>query len=144
MTAAFLGRPLRVEEHVKDGESQAGEWVLFTDVVFRDSRGRTWVVPAGFITDLASIPRIARGIIEVNGKHRRAAVLHDYFYVMQQIRRAEADALFLEAMTVLKVPALQRHAMWASVRAGGWVYWDRRAGSDRSGDFVGPDYFTLA
>lgn len=37
-------------------------------------------VPAGMLTDLASVPRIARGIVGRVGPHLEAAVVHDFLY----------------------------------------------------------------
>lgn len=144
MSKGFVSR-LSLDEHVKGGKSVPGEWVLRKNLAFITANGRRFVAPRGFITDLASIPKLLRNVIDVNGKHRRAAVLHDYLYVTQQVTRAEADALFLEAMEVLEVGKPTRLVMWAAVRAGGWIYWNKRAkAADTSGDFVPDGYFTDA
>lgn len=37
-------------------------------------------VPAGMLTDLASVPRIARSIVGRVGPHLEAAVVHDFLY----------------------------------------------------------------
>jgi len=78
-------------------------------------------VPAGFVTNFASIPRIARVLITGHGKDRYAATLHDYLYSIKYDRR-EADAIFLEAMEVCKVGFFTRHAMHKAVRAAGWAF----------------------
>lgn len=83
-------------------------------------------VPKDFITDLASIPRALRWLISINGKHRKAAVLHDYLYSRAGstgIDRAECDLIFKEAMTYLGVSWWKTNAMYAGVRAGGWIAW---------------------
>lgn len=78
-------------------------------------------VPAGFVTDLASIPRIFQSLIPVNGKHRLAAIVHDYLVRGgatiggKQIDRAVADKVFLEAMTILRVNWLKRRLMYRAV-----------------------------
>lgn len=138
----FITR-LRLEELLENGESVPGEWVLFKDLFYRSATGRIWKVPRGFITDLASIPDLAKGLIDVNDKHRRAAVLHDYLYCVQTVPRDQADALFLEAMETVGVEKWKRNLMWAAVRAGGWMYWNRRAkNADTRGDFVTAEYFS--
>lgn len=114
---SFLSEPiLRVEP-------ESGEWRLERRLVFVPRVGKTIVVPAKFLTDLASIPRILQNLIPVNGKHRAAAILHDYLYVTQKLLRAQADALFLEAMKSSGVGAVQRWVMYAAVRAAGWMIW---------------------
>ncbi len=37
-----------------------------------------WIVPSWFRTDLTSVPRSFRWLIDVGGDHAPAAVLHDY------------------------------------------------------------------
>lgn len=121
-SSAEFSTPLDLRAHVP------GEWVLLADLVYRSSDGRIYRVPSRFITDLASIPRIARPAIDRNGKSRRPAVLHDWLYCLHADTRAEADALFLEALQAEGVGLIIRRAMWLAVRAGGWVYWNARAG----------------
>lgn len=119
MPAGFHS-PLVVRVH---GE---GNWVLDSSLVYETSAGEYITIPAGFITDLASIPRIFHSLIPVNGKHRQAAVVHDYLYVIQDRPREQVDAIFLEAMEVAGVRFTQRWAMYLAVRAGGGFPWARR------------------
>nr|WP_290447174.1 DUF1353 domain-containing protein [Pseudomonas sp. 21LCFQ010] len=88
--------------------------------------GKVWVtVPAGYLTDGASVPRVVWSLVPPWGAYGQAAVVHDllceYLVVMTdagdqvRITRAEADLLFLEAMTVLQVPAPNRQLMYAGV-----------------------------
>ncbi len=37
-------------------------------------------VPAGFVTDLASVPRIFWTLLPPDGKYAKAAIIHDYLY----------------------------------------------------------------
>lgn len=37
-------------------------------------------VPAGFVTDLATIPRIFWTLLPPDGKYAKAAIIHDYLY----------------------------------------------------------------
>src|SRR5690606_27796302 len=74
-------------------------------------------------TDLASIPRIFRWLLNQNGNSRRPAVLHDYLYRMQPISRAEADAIFRRALEAEGVILPGRWLYWSGVRMGGWIAW---------------------
>lgn len=103
----------------------AHDWVLMAPLVYRAAAGDVIEIPAGFITDLASIPRPFWPIVPVNGRHRAAAILHDYLYVTQHATRAAADALFLEAMARTGVRWTQRQVMYAAVRLGGAIAWAR-------------------
>lgn len=50
-------------------------------------------IPAGFITDFASVPKPLQILISKTGKHGKAAVLHDYLYrcALQNIRLYEYE-----------------------------------------------------
>jgi hypothetical protein len=85
-------------------------------LVYRSAYWRELIiVPPGFVTDLASIPRIFRALIPQNGKHRLAAIVHDYLCREKVLDRRLADWIFLEAMEVLEVNWLQRRIMYYAV-----------------------------
>lgn len=84
------------------------------------------VVPAGFITDFATVPAMFRFLVPATGRHGKACVVHDYLCrtpiittdkTTYRISRKEADEIFYEAMKVLNVPAWRRVLMYAFVRA---------------------------
>ncbi|ECC7442679.1 TPA: DUF1353 domain-containing protein [Salmonella enterica subsp. enterica serovar Newport] len=76
-------------------------------------------VPAGFITDLASVPRIFWTFIPPDGKYAKAAIIHDYLYDNALRTKKEADRIFLDGMTVLGVPKWKRIVMYLAVRIFG-------------------------
>lgn len=121
LSAEFL-TPLDLRAHVP------GEWVMLSTLSYRSSNGALYHIPARFITDLASIPGLFQPAIDRNGKSRRPAVLHDFRYCLKHGTRAEADALFLEALEAEGVNLITRRAMWLAVRAWGWRYWNARNG----------------
>lgn len=121
-----------------------GEWVVLLALIFMATDGKRYIVPRGFITDLASIPRLLRALFDVNGESRAAAVLHDFLYCIQHTTRAEADALFLEALKSCGVPWATRYSMYLGVRAGGWMYWQDRDDGITQEDFVDSEYFAEA
>lgn len=97
-----------------------GGYMLTQDLEYQDGQ-KIHVVPAGFITNFASIPRPARVLITGHGRERLAATLHDYLYHIKYDRR-KADALFLRAMQQSGVGFFLRHAMHKAVRLGGWAF----------------------
>lgn len=103
------------------------EWILAGPLIYSDVDGRSFVIPRGFVTDLASIPRVFHPLIKVNGKHRPAAIVHDWLYETQRLTRAQSDLVFLRAMQDCGVRWSQRWVMYLVVRAGGWLPWSRRA-----------------
>ncbi|ECB2272091.1 DUF1353 domain-containing protein, partial [Salmonella enterica subsp. enterica serovar Newport] len=76
-------------------------------------------VPAGFITDLASVPRIFWTFMPPDGKYAKAAIIHDYLYDNALRTKKEADRIFLDGMTVLGVPKWKRIVMYLAVRIFG-------------------------
>jgi hypothetical protein len=142
----FLSR-LQVEEMDEDGSAdQRGSWRLLSPLAYQsDILGRTVTVPAGFITDFASTPRIPV-IYELAGNVRhKAAVIHDNLYTVQSCDRETADAVLREAIAVIdtleiikamadgageiELDALttfywiRRNTMFAGVRIGGASHW---------------------
>lgn len=101
-------------------------WTLLADLVYKAS-GIVLTIPSGFVSDLASIPALFRGVLPVNDRHREAAVVHDYLYESQIVTRAEADAIFLVAMEESGVSLWKRTMMYSGVRAGGWLAWRKHA-----------------
>jgi Protein of unknown function (DUF1353) len=88
------------------------------------------VVPKGFVTDLASVPRILWAYLPPFGNYTAAAIVHDFLYTMQHvhggpIKRSFADRVFLHGMAHLGVRETQRLVMYRAVRAFGWIPWHR-------------------
>lgn len=110
-----------------------GEWVLTRPLLWEGKRKIE--VPAGFVTDLASIPAPLRGLLNVNGKSRRAAVLHDWLYCSQLGTRAEADATLREALQAEGV-TIACWVYWLGVRIGGWRYYGHRKDGLKGSDFT--------
>lgn len=75
-------------------------------------------VPAGYVTDLASVPRILWAIFPPHGRYAKAAIIHDWMYDNGLRTKREADRIFLDAMKV-KVPAWRRLMMYCAVRLFG-------------------------
>lgn len=96
-------------------------WLVNEEYRYQTSKGLV-VVPKGFRTDYASVPKIFRNIINTYGKHGRAAVVHDWLYSSQceiNVTRAEADKIFLEIMVEWNVKKYKRILMYVLVRIFG-------------------------
>lgn len=77
-------------------------------------------VPAGFVTDFASVPRVLWNLLPPTGGYGEAAVLHDYLYRTRgKATRIQADAVLLEAMKLAGVDWLTRWVVYLGVRVGG-------------------------
>lgn len=86
------------------------------------------LVPAGFVTDGASIPRIFWSIMGPFGSYFDAAIVHDYLYSEhnQIFARAECDKILLEAMAASGVGWLTRRVIYRAVRIGGASHFQGR------------------
>lgn len=107
-----------------------GSWTVNQEFVYHiggQDSGMAVVVPVGFKTDFASIPRLFWRILPPIGEYGKAAVVHDFLYASQTGSREWCDGVFLEAMTVLNVPAWKRYAMYHAVRFFGWLAWNQHA-----------------
>ncbi len=111
--------PLRLELTDRETKGRAVFRLLdaFTYEIGAEGSGLIVTVPAGTETDFASVPRFFWRLVPPTGKHGKAAVLHDYLYQKQSgFTKLLADAIFLEAMTVLGVPWWRRWSMFLAVR----------------------------
>lgn len=106
------------------GKPDSGEWILTKPFVYRSLvAGTTFIVPEGFITDLASVPRLPVVYWLTGATCDEAAVVHDFLYTTQVVTREMADAVLSEASAVMGVPTWRRGLMWAGVRVGGGSHW---------------------
>lgn len=81
------------------------------------------VVPKGFITDFASVPKPFWPIIDPVGEHGKAAVIHDFCYATACYNKYRSDQIFLEGMIVLDVEKWKRETMFYAVVSFGWWAW---------------------
>lgn len=81
------------------------------------------VVPAGFVTDFASIPRALCPLLPPTGKYLAAAIIHDFLYWDQSCDRQVADRMLAAAMKDAKVDALHGGLILTGVRIGGVAGW---------------------
>lgn len=122
---------------IKKGRSL---WGLHDPLAYRPQGGAdTITAPAGFVTDLASIPRWAWTLLPPDGPWVKGAVIHDFLYATmgtgawkrhppaitrkEPYTRAEADAILREALANRGVDWLRRNIIWAAVRLGGARGW---------------------
>lgn len=96
--------------------------------------GRLIVVPEGFVTDGASVPRPLWWLYPpFGGEYDEAAVVHDFLYAHAErfgdgdghVSRAFADAVMLECMEARGFRGSGRRTIYLGVRAGGWLAWRR-------------------
>jgi hypothetical protein len=121
----------RIEDASADGR---GTWRLIDALLYDSTIAGMLVAPAGFVTDLASVPRMPFAYLLAGGIGHAAAVIHDWLYCCHRVPRSTADAVFYEALRVLGVPRWRAWLMWAGVRIGGAHPW--RASGQRQPQHV--------
>jgi len=90
-------------------------------------RLRSVDVPTGFVTDLASIPRIFWSALPKTGKYGHAAIVHDYLYWIQSRPREIADEILEIDMKELGTPSWQVVAISNAVKTFGERAWTNSA-----------------
>jgi Protein of unknown function (DUF1353) len=89
--------------------------------------------PKGFVTDLASIPRVFWSLLRPDGEYAYAAVIHDYLYWTQTTSREVADDVFKATMEELNVDGTTVLAIYTAVRGFGQSAWDQNAADRKNG-----------
>lgn len=107
--------------------SGRNRWMLFAPLVYQTHAGERITVPDGFVTDLASIPWLARAIVPNNRAERLPAVVHDYLFVIQDRSLSEANRVMRESMIDAGVGWYARAMINAGLSIGSWVAWRRHA-----------------
>lgn len=111
--------------------------IVLDELVYTDPDGRAWKVPAGFVTDGASIPAEFWGLLgsPFTGRYRVAAVFHDAAYATLGVGKGAADNMLFEAMLELGCERWKADAIYEGVRLGGldaYAEDQRAAGLSRS------------
>lgn len=106
---------------------------LLEDVLYDDGE-YTYTIPAGYISDGASVPRAMSWLYPKYGEYLKAAVVHDWLITdrlikNQDIKSNRVDEIFREAMASLEIPKVRQWIMWAGVRIGAIANKHRRKGS---------------
>lgn len=108
-------------------EKSGGVWTVLQPLIYdSDVAQKVFIVPEGFVTDFASVPRLPLAFLLTGDSAHEAAVVHDYLYREQTVPRQMADSVFKEAANVSGEPGWKSWLMWAGVRLGGWVAWKDR------------------
>lgn len=87
---------LRMREACSMGEDREADYIVAAPytVSFRiDGEPRSITVPAGMLTDLASVPFFLRWLIERIGPHLEAAIVHDFLFIAWPYVDGEADRM---------------------------------------------------
>lgn len=105
-----------------------GRWLVVVDFEYAPGDGLpTVVVPAGFYTDLDSVPRIPMVYAMFKGHTVNAAVIHDWLYERGR-GKVVADRTFLAAMKDEGLPIRRRWPIYLAVAVFGWFIYKEKSG----------------
>jgi hypothetical protein len=115
-------------------------WALLKPISWQPNPGQKALdrvdVPAGFVTDFASIPRAFYTLLRPDGEYSYAAIFHDYLYWTQTRSKEESDEIFRLAMLDFNIDGIIVATIYEAVHRFGRTAWDensrlRLAGEER-------------
>lgn len=128
MGAVLLRPEISYSPHI----SRLRPWRVTKTMVYKTDvmgPGHKIVVPTGYRTDLASVPRVPGIYWRYGNTAVIPALIHDYLYEVnpESWSRKTADKVFFEAMAAENDPpsAASRWVMYMAVRLGGRSGWNR-------------------
>ena len=102
---------------------EPGQFLTLNSFAF-ESPLLSYIVPAGFRTDLASIPAMLRPFFSRTGSNRKPAVAHDHMYTVRFQTREVCDKIFRDMLIVQGVSEEEANIFYSAVRLGGWTRGD--------------------
>lgn len=121
----------QVQSHLDVEELDDSHWKLIHEFVYDSDVAKSRIiVPAGFVTDFASVPRVPVAFWLTGDTAHMAAVVHDYLYSTGIFPKAVADQVFYEAMRATGIPLWRAWVMYQGVNWGGQAAWDAHRRSD--------------
>lgn len=101
-------------------------WELIRSLHYRCSDASEVIVPAGYLSDLASVPQLVRQIVDPQTPAaRRPAVVHDFIYTHlgHRFTKRQADLIFYQALLEEGMHRCLAWLVWRAVRLGGQGTW---------------------
>jgi len=107
---------------VRKVEGEDALWELLATLAYAGKYAAQVEVPAGYVTDFASVPRLLWVLFPQSGRWDKAAVVHDYLITDELVKygavvsSAQVDAEFRAALQACNVGWVRRWLMWSGVR----------------------------
>ncbi len=109
-------------------------WIVRGPLVYEiGNTNEKIIVPAGFVTDFASVPPELRPMFPRVGQYLFAAIVHDYLYWNQICSKEEADEIFYLAMKESGVGGFTRLAFFQAVDKVGMSSWEENKQNKENG-----------
>jgi hypothetical protein len=104
-------------EKIEEPRGGRAKWRLHEDLVMWSHILQKYItVPAGFVTDFASVPRLPFIYAMTGDTAHASAVIHDWLIREEKMDWPTAALVFREAMESESVPAWRRWLMYQAVR----------------------------
>jgi len=113
---------------VKLNSKDPKNWILYEDlkVIIKNIY---FVVPKGFETDFASVPRFLKPLVPYRYVYNPVVVVHDYLYTTHEVDRKTADEILRCGLKVLGNNTLASRffatVFYIAVRLFGWSHWNK-------------------
>jgi len=117
------------------------DWRLIRDLQLADPEHGLIVVPAGYLTNFASIRGLRVWLVLIYallvGYGNASCAVHDHLYDQGQLTRRQCDDVLYRALRAEGVARWRAWLFWAGVRIGGAKHYTKtptRSGFSSSGD----------
>ncbi|MBQ9501870.1 MAG: DUF1353 domain-containing protein [Lentisphaeria bacterium] len=115
---------MKIEIHATDGRGDICRTLYPQKITFR---GRSFVIPRGFESDGASVPRLFWRLVcpPLDPEAVRAGIAHDYIYRTQPEgwTRKDADLMLYCFLVEDGMSPVRARLAYIGVRSFGWIPW---------------------
>jgi len=125
MPELYNDKELLYPETVQIGDNEFRVEQPFIYTFEKDGQIQNILVPAGFVTDYGSIPKVFQNIIEPIGHYAACYIVHDLMYAAELFPRSECDWILLCHLQKKGASWLRRNAVYSAVRCGGGFVWTK-------------------
>jgi hypothetical protein len=134
-SAAIAQAPVPPPSPSATADAKTRFWMLDKEMVWTIGNTEDSItIPAGFVTDYASIPQALWSFgLSPYDQYSRAAVIHDYLYWTQVCTKPQSDRLLLIAMKESDVGKFDEFAVYSGVVLGGQSSWDANTKERKDG-----------
>ena len=135
--AAVLGdeMPFLTAIDLRNDTYNEKNWIVLSVLMYDNKRfGDVDSIPKGFVSDLASVPRVPVAYEMFGGRGNGPAVIHDWNYRTGFRSRVASDLTFLDGMKDINLPWYIREPMYLGVRWGGWITYNRHKKARERGE----------
>jgi hypothetical protein len=129
----FTGRPAPMVPFA-DWDYYYTNGVIEWEPSTKSPQGLAVTIPIGFVTDLASIPRVFWSLLSPHARYTYPAIVHDYLYWKQPCDRDTADRVLRLAMEDVGVGEATAVTIYEAVHIGGASAWSSNAKAKVNGE----------